>query len=211
MNNIDNFTDTQSKRVANAIKRFSPFLKDFEYIGFIEKNGMNQWKFSRKYPDYVFKLIFAEKNDKWSAKIFVYWKNSTKEMTAGAGKDFEQKIGPHKNFSDLIKDIDKKINNNPIMGHHLYDDDFELNMDKEATPLILLLKQSREKLFSINNNFFDDLKKIYRKVKNIPDEKILNYCKIHNPTEADKQDFLLDLQKIHKLDYYTEMQKLKHI
>lgn len=210
MNNIDKFTDNQAKKVALTIKRFAPFLNDFEYIGFVEKNKMNQWKFYYKFPDYIFRIIFAEKNNEWSVKIFVYWKKTTKDMTAGAGKDFDFKIGPVKSFSELIIDVDRKIKNNPVMGHHLYDDDYQLNMDKEAVPLMLKLKKSKDRLFSMRNVFFSDLKQIYKKIKNVPDDKLLHYCKIHNKSVSDKQDFLFDLQKLNKIDYYSEMQKLKH-
>ncbi len=132
-------------------------------------------------------------------------------MTMAAGKDFDYRFKYHSSFSELILDMNRKIINNPIMGNQLYHDDFEFNMDKEAIPLILKLKDSKEKLCSIDNDFFDDLKKIYNIVKNIPNEKLLDYCRIHNKSEADKQDFILDLQKIHKLDYYIEMKKIGHI
>jgi hypothetical protein len=211
VNSVDSFAQKKAKTIAKIIKRFSSFLKDFVYTGFHEKKGMNHWHFVREFPDYTFKIFFAEKNDKWMAKIFVYWKKSTKDMTAGAGKDFEYKMGPHKNFSDLIVDIKRKTENNPIMGQKLYDDDYEFNMDKEALPLIIKLKKHKDKLFSIDNDFFNDLKDIYSKIKNIPEDKLLDYCRIHNAKEADKQDFLLDLQKVHKIDYYAEMKKLGHI
>lgn len=209
VSDTDNFTDTQAKKVAKVIKRFSPFLKDFSYVGFNESKGMNHWRFSYKFTDYIFKIIFAEKNDNWTAKIFVYWKKPTKDSTAGAGKDFEIKIGPHKSFSELITDIEGRIKNNPIMGHNIYDDDSELNMDKESVPLIVLLKKSKDKLSSIDGDFFKDLKKIYKKVKNIPNDKLLHYCKIHNKS-MDKQIFLTTLQKLHMLDYYLEMKKIGH-
>ncbi len=210
MNSLNNFTETKANNIAKIIKRFCSFLKDFSYTGFSENNGMIQWGFSHKFPDYIFKIIFAEKNDNWSAKIFVYWKKETKEITMGVGKDFDYKIGPFNSFSDLIIDVKRKIENNPIMGYQLYDDDYQLNLDKESLPLMILLKNSGKELFSIKDSFFDDLKKTYKKIKDIPDEKLLHYCEIHNESEADKQDFLLDLQKIHKLDYYFEMIKLGH-
>lgn len=211
VNNIDKFTNKKAQNIANIIKKFSSFLKDFSYVGFSQVKDTNFWHFSHKFPEYTFKITFAEKNEKWKAKIFVYWKKRTKDMTAGAGKDFEFKFGPYNLFSELIIDMKRKIENNPIMGQQLYDDDYQFNMDKEAIPLMIALKKSKDKLFSVENDFFDDLKKIYNKIKNIPEDKWLDYCRIKNKSEADKQDFLLDLQKLHKLDYYVEMKNLKHI
>jgi len=212
VNNIDKFTKTQAEKVAKTIKRLSPFLKDFLYTGFFEKNGLNQWtfshKFQNKFPNYTFKIIFAEKNDKWRAKIFVYWKKQTKNLTSGAGKDFDYILGPYNFFSELLKDIELRIKNNPIMNHQLYDDDFEFNMDKESIPLLINLKKSKDKLFSVKNDFFNDLKQIYKKIKNIPEDKLLDYCRIHNPSEDDKSGFIFTLQKLHKLDYFSDMKKM---
>lgn len=215
MNNIDNITDTQAKKVAKIITRFVPALSNFSYNGFHEKKGMNLWSFSHKFqtksPNYTFKIIFAEKNDIWRAKIFVYWKKITKELTLGAGKDFEYTIGPCKSFSDLRDEIELKIKNNPIMNHKVYDDDFDFNMDKESIPLIDELKKSKDKLFTLKDKFFDDLKELYKKIKNIPEDKLLDYCRIHNPSEDDKGGFIFTLQKLHQIDYYSQMQKMKHI
>lgn len=207
------FTDVENlinkaNKVGKLILRYASFLDGFSYDKFEEKNGMNLWVFTHKFPDYTFRIIFGEKNDKWKSKIFVYWKQKTSSPTLGAGKDFEYKIGPYDNFQDLISNMTKTLENNPIMGKHLYDDDFELNMDKEAVPLLKKLKQSGEKLMSINDVYFDDLKRIYKNIKNVPENKLVDYCRIHNEKEADKQDFLLDLQKVNKLDFYDGMRRM---
>ena len=172
---------------------------------------MNLWTFTLKFPDYTFRIIFGEKNDKWKAKIFVYWKVVTSTPTLGAGKDFEYIIGPFDNVFGLIKSISKKLENNPIMGEHLYDDDSKLNMDKEALHLLRKLKEHGQKLNSIKDVHFDDLKKIYKHIKNLPEDKILDYCRIKNQKEAEKQDFLLDLQKVNKIDFYLAMGNMGHI
>ena len=215
VNSIDNITDNQAKKIANIIKRTSPILKDFAYDGFSEKNEMIQWGFSHKFqtksPNYTFKIIFAEKDGKWSAKIFVYWRKQTKDVTVGAGKDFDYTLGPYDFFSELLKNIDLKVKNNPILNHQVYDDDFEFNMDKEAVPLLIQLKKEKDKLFSVENSFFNDLKKIYKKIQNIPEDKFLDYCRIHNKSEDDKSGFIFTLQKLHKLDYYMAMKKIGQI
>lgn len=207
---VENLTNKANK-IGNLILRHAPFLDGFSYDRFEEKGGMNLWVFTRKFTDYTFRIIFGEKNDRWKSKIFVYWKQKTNSPTLGAGKDFEYKIGPFNNLDELVTSMNKTLKNNPIMGQHLYDDDFELNMDKEALPLLKKLKQSGEKLMAINDGYFDDLKKIYKKVKNIPEDKLVHYCSITNKKEADKQDFLLDLQKIHKLDFYDGMRSMGHL
>ena len=211
MNNNSSHIDNQSKKVGKLIKRFSPFLKKFHYDGFKDNKGMNLWTFTLKFPDYTFRIVFGEKNDKWKAKIFVYWKAKTSDMTLGAGKDFEYIIGPYHNILELIKFIGRKLENNPIMGEHLYNDDSELNMDTEAMPLLRKLKEYGPKLALVKNDHFDDLKKIHKHIKNLPEDKLLDYCRIKNKKEADKQDFLLDLQKINKIDFYLAMSHMGHI
>lgn len=211
MSNHSVHIDNQSKKVSKLIKRFSPFLKKFHYDGFRENKGMNLWTFTLKFPDYTFRIIFGEKNDKWKAKIFVYWKAVTSTPTLGAGKDFEHIIGPYNNILELIKSIGKKLENNPIMGEHLYNDDSKLNMDAEAMPLLKKLKKYGKKLESINDVHFNDLKRIYKHIKNLPEDKLLDYCRIKNQDEADKQGFLLDLQKVNKIDFYLAMGNMGHI
>jgi len=204
-------TNSQTSKIAELIIKHSPFLEGFIFNRFLEKNGMNLWIFTHKFPDYTFRVIFAEKNDTWRVKIFVYWKEKTNNLTLGAGKDFEYQAGPYNNISDAITDVQKKLNNNPIMGKHLYDDDFELNMDREAIHLMKQLKQYGQQLFSIKDPYFDDLKKIYNNIKNLPEDKFVDFCNIKNKKEADKQDFLLDLQKLHKVDYYMAMKNMGHM
>lgn len=211
MNSNSFHIDNQSKKIGKLIKRFSPFLKKFHFDGFKEKKGMNLWPFTLKFPDYTFRIIFGEKNDKWKAKIFVYWKSKTDVPTLGAGKDFEYIIGPYSNVIELIKSIEKKLENNPIMGEHLYNDDSELNMDMESMSLLKKLKEYGPKLDLIKDVYFDDLKKIYKHIKNLPENKLLDYCRIKNKREADKQDFLLDLQKVNKIDFYLAMGDMGHI
>lgn len=210
MNELSEFTEVKAEGIAKIIKRYSSFLKDYSYVGFREKNGAYMWRFMHKFPEYIFKIIISEKNDKWSVKLFAYWKVESNRSTMGAGKDFELKIGPFQSFSDLVIDVNRRLENNPIMGHMLYDDDYEANLDKEAIPLLIKLKETGAKLDSVKDNFFDDLRDIYHKIKHVPNDKLEDYCRIKNSKEADKQDFLLDLQKLHRLDYYESMKNIGH-
>lgn len=62
----------------------------------------------------------------------------------------------------------------------------------------------------MDDPYFDDIKKIYKDIQNLKEKSFLTYCKIHNPLAEDKQDFILDLQKLEKLDYYTAMFNMNH-
>ena len=207
MNSIQNKADN----IGNLIKTSIPFLKDFVYNGFQDKNDLNIWFFVKKFPDYKFNVFFAEKNEKWKAKLIVHWKKHTNHHTSGAGKDFHIEIGPHKNFENIITDIERKFTNNPIMGSNVYEDDYLLNMDTEAVPLMKKLKNIGQELFKIKDPYFDDLKQIYIDIEKMSEDRFLAYCRTKHKTDMQKQDFLLDLQKMDKLNFYHDMLNLRHI
>lgn len=211
MNNNTSNIDSQSKRVGKLIKRFSPFLKDFKFDGFRENKGMNLWTFTLKFPNYTFRIIFGEKDNNWKAKIFTYWKKPSKTPTSGAGKDFDYTIGPNSNILELIQSVRKKIENNPIIGKAIYGDDADLNIDNESLVYLRKLKKIGPKLELFKSDYYYDLKKIYKQIKNLPDDKLLDYCRIKNQKTADKQDFLLDIQKVNKIDFYLDMANMGHI
>lgn len=171
---------------------------------------MNIWSYVYEYPDYTFRLFVAEKNSRWKAKAEVFWKKRTKELTNGAGKDFEIEMGPFRSFLLLIGAMERKFKNNPLMGSHLFHDDFLLNMDLEAVELLKKLKQTGSRLSKVTDSYFDDLKKIYKSLKNMPESSLLSYAKVKYPREEDKQDLILDLQKLERLDYFTAMLSMNH-
>lgn len=203
-------SQNKADSIGNIIKNKTPFLNKFKYHGYQDKNGMNIWTYGMVYTDYKFYVFIAEKNGRWKAKLDVYWKKHSTDLTNGAGKDFILEIGPYPNFEQLISQIELKTKNNPIMGKHVFADDYLYNMDLEAVPLMKNLKEKGHELKNVDDPYFDDIKKIYKDIQNLKEKSFLTYCKIHNPLAEDKQDFILDLQKLEKLDYYTAMFNMNH-
>lgn len=206
MKQVDTDLNKQAEKISKIIKKDASFLKDFKYEGFSQKNKMNLWKFMHEYPDYKYRIIFGEKDDKWKVKIFVYWRNETKNPTITIGKDYDYETQFYNSFSTLIDHLDKRLKSNPIMGTHLYNDDNEENMVSQAVPMLIELKKKGDILMKIKNPQMKDLQKIYKEIKNIPDSKLLQYCKVKFQKEYEKQDLLFDLQKLSQIDYYYTIQ-----
>ena len=198
----------KAKSIGIFIKNHVPFLEKFVFRGFQEKNGLNIWTYTSNYISYKFHVFIAEKNEKWKCKMVVYWKEQTPEPTSGAGKDFEFEIGPFNSFEELSSVLEKRMLNNPIMGNHIYNDDYLNKMDLEAVRLMKLLQKSGNKLAGIKDSFFDDVKKIYQDIKGMSEKSLISYCRVKFTRETEKQDFILDLQKLEKVDFYVAMHNM---
>lgn len=195
-------------------KNENDFLKDIDHLDgfkFIEHKNINNkdvWFFKRKIDDYVIKAYVFLNKEKWNFKTLVFWKKETSVPTNGSGKDNEHLYGPYDSYEDMVKDLDLKLKNNPVLNPVIYHDDDEFNKDKECLHLFKRLKTFSDKLNRTNDNYFNELKKYYNDTKNMSDEDILRYCQKIAPDDSDKQDLYLDLQKMDKLDFYDGINKM---
>lgn len=209
---IQNSNKPQTDKIAKLIKKLCPFLHDFEFKKFYkdDKTGMNLWVYVKSFPEYTYKIIFGEKKDQWQIKSFVYWKTESQSPTTNTGKDFDFRVGPSHDFMTLIKGFHKIIENNPVIGTHLYEDDFDKNKTEMAFPLLKKLKEVGENLLSIENKHLKQLQNLYKNIKNIPENKLRDYIRIKYKEEADKDDLLFKLQRLHMLDFYGGMKTMGH-
>lgn len=190
------------------------YLKGFSLNKKETKNNSNIWVFDHKEKDYT--LRFYIQNNKtdnnWSAKVFIYWKIPTKEFTNAKGKDFEHLYGPYSSYNEMIKDLNRKLENNPLISLGSYLDDDNTQFDKDLITMIQRLSKYSNKLESVKDKHFDDLKKIYHKVKNINSiVELKKYIKEKYTNEIEKQTMLLILQKIYQLDFYLKKEKLEDL
>jgi hypothetical protein len=196
--------------IGKTIKEHIPFLDRFQYKECREKNGMNIWSYSMIVSDYRVYFFIAEKSGRWKTKMEVYWKEHSKDLTHGAGKDFELEMGPFNSFESMAKNIDFRTKNNPVFGNHIFHDNYQVNLDKEAIPYLKVLQKRGHELEKLDDPYFDDIKRIYKDVQNLREKSLLSYCKMNNQSDVEKQDFILDLQKLEKLDFYTAMFNMNH-
>jgi len=192
-------------RVSNDIS----YLKSFNLIKHLNNGSKESWKFSSKNKDYmsVFYILKNEKN-LWFAKLSIYWKEKTNNFTSGAGKDMEKEFGPYRSYEDLVKNVNLKLENNPLISNQIYKDDWNHNMDEIIKKLALDLKYKYKEIEALNDNHFNDLKEFYHKIKNMNDSKFFEFCEREYPEDTDKQSLILRLQKIEKLPFYNSMKKM---
>ena len=184
------------------------YLKNFSLID--NKKGQNGeiWKFEYKTKDYLLNFfIKRDKKDAWSGELKTYWKKKTKEATSGGGKDFQMNFGPYHSFEKFVENINLKLKNHPLISTEIYNDDWNANLDALIKKMILELKEKIGDLHKISNLYFNDLKKLYNKVINIKDDDLLKFANQEAPTDSDKQNLILILQKIHKIPFYVDLER----
>lgn len=187
------------------------YLKGFSLNKKEAKGNKTVWVFDHKEKDYTLRFYIQndKENDSWSAKVFVYWKIPTRDFTNAKGKDFESSFGPFESYEEMIIELNRKLANNPLISLDSYVDDDNTQFDKDVVAMLDLLIKSGDKISTVRDEHFNDLKKIYKKVKTInSDEELKKYISDLAPAEEDKQTILLILQKIYKLDFYLKKEQL---
>jgi hypothetical protein len=215
--NIRKLIKEELEKVLNKQETEKEFDKDISYLkGFSlnkkeDKGNVMVWVFDHKEKDYTLRFYIQnnKKNDSWSAKVFIYWKTPSKEFTNAKGKDYEHSFGPFESYEEMIKELNRKLENNPLISLDSYLDDDNTQFDKDTFIMFELLFKNGDKLKAVRDEHFNDLKKIYNKVKSIKThEELKKYINEIAPNEEDKQTILLVLQKIYKLDFYLKKEQL---
>lgn len=188
------------------------YIKGFKLLKKESKNNSDIWIFEHKTKDYFIRFyLHKNKADKeWSGKIFVYWKEYSSDFTNAKGKDFEYKFGPFKSYKEMIKDLNQRLQNNPLFSKDIYVDDNKTQFDNDSLEMLKRLLAVKDKLHKVKDKKFNDLKKIHNKIYTFnEDEQFKDFLKKEYPGEEDKQTLLITLQKIHQLDFYLHKEELE--
>jgi hypothetical protein len=190
------------------------YLKGFSLNKKEDKENMSVWVFDHKEKDYTLRFYIQKnkKNESWNAKVFIYWKIPTKEFTNAKGKDFEHSFGPFNSYEEMVKELNRKLANNPLISLESYLDDDNTQFDKDLVKMTELLLKHGKQLETVKDGHFNDLKKIYNKIKNIKSiDELKKYLNEKAPNEEDKQTLLLILQKVYQLDFYLKKEQLESL
>lgn len=218
--NIRKFIKEEIEKILDKQDLEKKFDQDISYLkGFSlnkkEEKGDNIiWVFDHKEKDYTLRFYVQKnkKNDNWSAKVFIYWKIPTKEFTNAKGKDFEHSFGPFASYEEMVKELNRKLANNPLISLDSYLDDDNTQFDKDVVVMIQRLIKHGKQLEAVKDEHFNDLKKIYNKVKDIKTmDELKKYINEKAPDEEDKQTMLLILQKVYQLDFYLKKEQLENL
>ena len=198
----------------NKFDKDITYLKNFSLNKKEEKGNSIIWIFDHKEKDYTIRF-YIQKNKKeetWKAKVFIYWKEASKNYTNARGKDYDATFGPYSSYQEMIEELDRKLKNNPLISAENYIDDDNTQFDKDVVAMIKIMFKYGPQIEAVKDIHFKDLKKIYKEVKGIKDIKDLqDYINKKAPDEEDNQMVLLTLQKIYQLNFYLSKEKLENL
>ena len=203
-----NFNKQESEK--NFIQDIA-YLKDFELNKKEEIGHSTLWVFQNKVKDYTLRF-YVQKNNyfgTWFAKLYIYWKKPTRSYTNAKGKDFDYKFGPYNSYKEMVDHLNNRLKNNPLISTGNYIDDNNAQFLREVIEMMKQLRQKSEKLASVEDSHFDDLKKLAKEISQIKtEEELEKYIEKKAPAEEDKQTLLLTLQKIHQIPFYKQKEHI---
>lgn len=190
------------------------YLKGFTLNKKEDRGNLTIWVFDHKEKDYVLRFYIQKNkmNETWDAKVFIYWKEPTKELTISKGKDIELKFGPFYSYEEMVVELNRKLANNPNLSPNNYLDDDNLQLKKNLIEMLKIMMKYGDKIQAVQDEHFKDLKKLYKEVSQIKTiEDLEKKIEEKAPSEEDKQTLLLVIQKIYQLDFYLKMEHLKSL
>lgn len=217
---IRKFIKEEIEKVLDKQELERKFDQDIVYLkGFSlnkKKNNGNNiiWILDHKEKDYTLRFYIQnnKNDDSWISKIFIYWKEPSKNFTNARGKDFEHTFGPFFSYEEMVTELNKKLTNNPLISMENYVDDNNVKFNKDVIEMVKVLLRYNKQLTSVREIYFNDLKKIYNEVKSIKSiEELQKYIDKKYPDDDDKQELLLILQKVYKLDFYLKKEQLEDL
>lgn len=201
-----------AKTSEEVFDRDIKYISGFKLLKKETKNGSDIWIFEHKTKDYSIRF-YLNKNKtvkEWTGKIFIYWKTITKDFTNAKGKDFEYSFGPYKSYKEMVGELNRKLNNNPLFSSMNYFDDNKTQLNTDVFEMLKKLIEVKEKLNKVKDHKFNSLKKIYNKIYKISSrEEGEKFIEDEYPSETDKQTLLLELQKIFQIDFYLHKEELE--
>lgn len=200
--------------LANKFDQDIVYLKGFSLNKKEIKGDNTIWVFDHKEKDYILRFYIQKNNptDKWHAKVFIYWKEPSKEYTNAKGKDFDATFGPFNSYEEMVSELNRKLKNNPLISLGNYIDDDNTQFDKDVIEMLEQMLKKGDKIDAVKDTHFKDLKKIHKVTRNIKsEEELKKYINDNWPDEEDKQTLLLILQKIYQLEFYLHKEKLESL
>lgn len=209
---IEKVLDKQG--LENKFNQDIVYLKGFSLNNKKDNVGNTIWIFGHKEKDYTLRFYIQnnKNDDSWNTKIFIYWKEPSKNFTNARGKDFEHTFGPFSSYDEMVTELNRKLANNPLISSKNYSDNDNVQFNKDIIEMMKALLEYDKQLELVRDSYFNDLKKTYNKVKSIKTiVELQDYIDKKYPDDYDKQELLLILQKIYKLDFYLKKEKLEDL
>jgi hypothetical protein len=185
-----------------------PFLGKYKLDETRMINGAKTWRFEFSTDDNSYRskvFLVGYPDGSFKMKLDVYWKTSTKDNTAGAGKDFTRTYGPYLSYEEMAKELNRVMTNNPLIGTHLYFDNNEKMFDREICRMLTVLKEKIGEVRELNHPSLRVLEKVYDAIKDIPEDELEKFCDENFRGWLQKQGLIYKLQSLDKIPYYKSL------
>lgn len=189
------------------------YLKNFSLSKKEKKGDSIIWVYEHKLNSYTVRFYIQKNNStgKWNARVFVYWKTQTRGLTVGKGKDFDFTYGPFDSYENMVKELNTKLQNNPLISTENYFDDNLSQLVKDTLQLIKLLKERTDDLNKVGDKHFNDLKKIAKEIKNLnTDEELKKYI-LEKTNGTWEQGFWMTLHKVYQINFYKQKEDIESL
>lgn len=192
------------------IKKDVPFLSDFTLHKKIDNKEKKEVSLSlyKKFDSYLYVLLIKRTLEGFEAGIHIYWNKLSNNLTTNSGKDLEIKFGLIADYSEFVRLLNTKLKNNPVIGKDVFNDDSSSNLSNEIKNLLRTIAKEHKSIHSIDDPYFKQLKDISAEMhvlRDLDDKHLDEWLESNYPSDVDKLQLHLDLQKIDKLDFYKEM------
>lgn len=161
------------------------------------------------YWSYVLFVLYP--NGRAKMKLETDWKVTTKDNTAGAGKDFTMVYGPFESYDEMVSELNRKLNNNPLIGgSRILQDNNDTMLDQEIVKLMKNIKEKIDDIRKLNHPSLKTLEQIYSVIKDIKEEELGKFCSDNFKGWLLKQGVIYKLQDIDKLPFYKSLES-RHV
>lgn len=196
---IEDAMDLRGEKFNKNLQDKIDFLKGFQFKEYKENGEKEAWKFYKYEGETVFSaIIIKEGPDLWKFKL-----NINGKLNKGGLKE----IGPMNGFLSFSYEIDKCLENNPILNPENFNDDLEDDKIKIIQKFIHELKHKAKILRIINSENLNDLKDIYNFIESKPEMAMEKIIDILEDQYENLDNLLLVLQKVEKIDFYKKMEE----
>lgn len=185
-----------SKKTAHTLKNKINFLYDFD----IKKSGNNYGYFYYQQNENEYFVEIKKESDGWFLKGVIDGK-----LDVDDGGTFN--IGPIHSFDEFIWQVNKQMDNNPILDPFNLHDEMLRAVDKELLIYIDKVIDKKEEIKKLPKEDLKDLKdliKIMDKNKNLSKQKLLD--RLREDFRTDNM-LLNTLRKVEQLELYKGINK----
>ena len=210
---ISEIFENSNKDYGKSLLKDIQYLKDFHLQSHNSVDGYDYWIYYFNTHGSSYKIICAiarsKSDDSWSFDSEIYWLDFDKRKTPGIGMEYTIDIHDVAGYDEFVKEVNRKLHNNPLMHSDMYHDDYNFMMTKEVVKELIKVIIEYPKIEALDNSQqYEPIKKFYNDTKDLSVEETIDYIQDNYPADGDKQMLIYQLNSLDSLANFTEIQKM---